>query len=66
MTALETAPGSAAAREIALLWEHVHNALFLSRAAVRRPVARPRLQPAYAPIAAGGVGPREAGVSPAE
>jgi chromosome partitioning protein len=70
LTATETAPDSAAAREISLLWEHVENTLFLSRSSARRVTARPRLQPAYAAMAVGGVGAvpviRGAGLSPAE
>ena len=70
LTAPETAPGSSAAREISLLWEHVENTLFLSRPAARRVTARPRLQPAYAAMAVSGLGAaptaRGVGVSPAE
>jgi chromosome partitioning protein len=70
LTAPEAAPDTAAAREIALLWAHVENTLSLSRPAARRVTARPRLQPAYAAMALGGVGAaptaRGVGVSPAE
>jgi chromosome partitioning protein len=62
MTAQEALPASAAAREIALLWEHVDASLFSNRGAARRIVARPRLQPAYAAMALANAGaPASAG-----
>ena len=70
LTAQETTPDSAAAREISLLWDHVGNALTLSRPAARRVIGRPRLQPAYAAMAVGAVASppaqRGASLSPAE
>lgn len=56
LTAQEAVPGSAAAREIELLWDHVGGSLFMSHTAARRIIARPRLQPAYAAMAIGTAG----------
>lgn len=70
MSASETAPDSAAAREIEMLWAHVDNALFVSRPAARRVIGRPREQSAYAAIAVGApdasLASRRAGLTPAE
>lgn len=60
LTAQEAQPASAAAREVALLWEHVDASLFSSGPAARRTGTQPRRQPIPAAMAT------ERGISAAE